>query len=264
MVLSAILTGEGHIHYDQNDQIDSFDQIDQGEEGWQKADHQIEVHPLKALTSIQGAFKHMSVADISHLGNLQPIEPLDMENYADNKESTFQLPPKGRYTLRTRESFPQDALGSTKGGALSIAVDPTIVGPTNEGFNIRFTKVSAKTFKRGAKTASQAGDYLRSCGVKGVKLDDNQAVADAVVETANALFPADLDWRAYNGNTKFAVEGMERFPSDGNGGHLPWYPDPIEFEVDPATGEVKLDSDGNKMPKRLRANVVVSRYVPAE
>lgn len=201
------------------------------------------------------------MADISHLGGLQPVEPLDLDIYADNKESNFQLPRAGRYTLRVAPEFPQASFGATRAGALSITIDPTIVAPTNEGFNIRFTKVSAKPFKRGAGTASQAGDFLRAVGLRG-KYTTNEAIADAVSQTANRLFEADLDWRAYNKNTGFSVEGMSRFPSDGNGGHLSWFPDPSEFEVDEAGAEV-LDAQGNKVAKRLRANLVVSRYVPA-
>lgn len=172
-----------------------------------------------------------------------------MEGYIDNRESNFQLPLKGRYSLRVRESFPPSAFGETRAGALSITVDPTIVGPTNEGFTIRFTKVSAKPFKRGAGMASQAGDFLRSCGIR-TKLTSNQDIADAAEQTANRIFEADLDWRAYNKNTQFSVEGMERFPSDGNGGHLPYFLDPNE-----------KDEQGN--PVKLRANLVVARYIPA-
>lgn len=188
------------------------------------------------------------MADISGLGGLNEVQPLDLENYADNKESNFQLPIKGRYTLRVRESFPSSAFGETRAGALSISIDPTIVGPTNEGFNIRFTKVSAKQFKRGAGTASQAGDFLRACGIR-TKLTTNQAIADACEQTASALFEADIDWRAYNKNTQFSVEGMERFPSDGNGGHLSYFLDPTE-----------KDEAGN--PVKLRANLFINRYIP--
>lgn len=205
------------------------------------------------------------MADISHLGALLPIEPLDMENYADNKESNFQLPKKGRYTVRAPEQFSAASFDRAKKApnALLISVDPTIVGPTNEGLNLRFTKVSAKTFKRGTSVASQAGDYLRACGIRGVKLDNEQAIADAVEQTANRILEVDLDWRAYNKNTQFSVEGMERFPSDGQGGFLPYYADPTDFELDATTGEPVLDKDGNKVPKRLRANLVVTRYIPA-
>lgn len=188
-------------------------------------------------------------ADISSLGNLQEIQPLDLDEYVDNKESTFQLPKAGRYLLRVAPEFPTSSFGATQAGALSITIDPTIVAPHNEGFLIRFTKVSCKQFKRGAKMASQAGDFLRACGLRGT-YNTNQDLADAVASVASRTFEADLDWRAYNKNTKFSVEGMSRFPSDGQGGHLSYFLDPT-------------DKDENGDPVKLRANLVVSRYVPA-
>lgn len=189
------------------------------------------------------------MADISTLGAMQPVEPLDLDSYADNKESNFSLPSKGRYTVRAPESFPATSFGRTRAGALSASVDPVIIGPTSEGYVLRFTKVSAKPFKRQGITVSQLGDYLRAVGIKG-RLTDEQAQADAVESTANAIYQVDVDWRAYNKNNGFSVEGMERFPSDGNGGHLPFYEDPTE-----------KDAEGNAI--RLRANLTVTRYVPA-
>lgn len=180
---------------------------------------------------------------------MKPTEPLDLENYADNKEFTG-IPKAGRYTVQAPDSFPPAAFGRTKAGSLSAQIDPKIVGPTNEGFTIRFTKVSAKPFKRGNITVSQLGDYLRAVGIRG-KFADEQAQADAVEQTANQVYQVDIDWRAYNNKTGYTLEGMERFPSDGNGGHLPWTVDPNA--KDETTGE----------PVKLRANLVVVRYVPA-
>jgi hypothetical protein len=188
------------------------------------------------------------MADISAIGGNNPVEPLDFSDYADNKEYT-PLPKAGRYTVKAPDAFPSSAFGRTKAGALSIQVDPVIVGPTNEGYTIRFTKVSAKTFKRGASTVSQLGDYLRANGFRG-RLADEQSQADAVEATANQVYEVETEWRAYNKDTGFSIEGMNRFPSDGNGGHLPWVEDP----------QAK-DDQGN--PVRLRANLIVSRYVPA-
>lgn len=202
------------------------------------------------------------MADISALGQLQPVEPLDLENYADNREfGGATLPAKGRYTVRAPDAFPPAAFTRTRKGDLSATVDPTIVGPSNEGYNIRFTKVSAKPFKRGGVTVSQMGDYLRAAGVRG-KFSDEAALADAIEQTANAIYEIDVDWRAYNKNTGFSVEGMERFPSDGNGGHLPWFPDPQEKQKD-ENGELVLGADGQPQALRLRANLTVARYVPA-
>jgi hypothetical protein len=195
------------------------------------------------------------MADISRLGQLNTSAPLDLEIYADVKTG-FQLPEAGRYTVRAPESFPDTAFGATKAGFLSAQIDPTIVGPTNEGFQIRFTKVSAKTYKRSGADVSQLGDYLRACGMRVQVTGDPQSLADAVERTANAVYQVDVDWRAYNKNTGFTVEGMKNFPprrdKDGNviGGYQSWVEDPTE------KGE-----DGK--PLRLRANLQVDRYIPA-
>lgn len=188
------------------------------------------------------------MADISALGEMKQIEPLDLDAYADNKEFTG-IPKSGRYTVQAPDNFPPSAFGRTRKGDLSAQIDPKIVGPTNEGYTIRFTKVSAKPFKRGNVTVSQLGDYLRAAGVTG-KVTDEQVAADLVEQTANRVYEVDVDWRAYNTKTGFSLEGMERFPSDGNGGHLPWTEDPNA--KDEQTGE----------PVRLRANLIVTRYVP--
>ncbi len=192
------------------------------------------------------------MADISSLGALQPVDMLDLENYSDAKESTFVLPPKGVYQLQAPDTFPSAAYSRTNAGFLSVQIDPTIVGPTGQGMKLRFIKVSAKSFKRSGTTVSQVGDYLRACGFRG-KLDDEQKIADAVEATAGQIYQARIDWRAYNKSTGFSLEGMERFPSDGKGGHLPFVEDPTA--VDPETGK----------PVRLRANLVIpmNGFIPA-
>lgn len=190
------------------------------------------------------------MADISALGELQPVQPLDLEQYADNKEFT-SIPKAGRYTVQAPDTFPSSAFGRTRAGSFSAQVDPTIVGPTNEGFKLRFIKVSAKDFKRNGKVVSQLGDYLRAAGLQTGVLSNEQALADAIEATANSVYQVDIDWRAYNKNTQYSLEGMERFPSDGNGGYLPYTTDPNA--KDPETGE----------PVRLRAQLIVTRFVPA-
>ena len=187
------------------------------------------------------------MADISALGQLNSSEPLDLDQYADAKESTFQLPKKGRYTVRAPETF---SFGKTKNGDLSAQVDPTIVSGPHENFTIRFVKASAKPFVRSGQKVSQVGDYLRACGVRGEIPASPQAIADAVEQTANTVYEIDLDWRAYNTTTGFSLEGMEKFPSDGNGGHQSWVVDPND-----------TDESGN--PKRVRANLNVVRFVAA-
>lgn len=187
--------------------------------------------------------------DISALGTLNPIEPLDLDMYKDAGEPT-PLPQKGRYTVRAPEAFPEAAFGRTQAGALSAQIDPTIVGPSNEGYTLRFTKVSAKPFKRSGITVSQMGDYLRACGFRG-KLQNERELVDAVSQTANRMYQVDVDWRAYNKDTKYSLEGMENFPSDGKGGHLPWTTDPNQ-------------KDENGEPVHLRANCFVSRFIASE
>ena len=201
------------------------------------------------------------MADLSALGELRPIEHLDLDIYKDATEGPT-IPKKGLYTVQARDSFPAEAFGRSQAGALSVTVDPKIVDGPAKGYTLRFTKVSAKIFKRDNIKVSQLGDYLRACGIRGTYRDE-QAQADAVDLTANRIFQVEVDWKAYNKNTKYSVEGMERFPSDGNGGHLPWIVDPNDFEVDD-TGNVVTDAQGNKVGKRLRANAYVRRYVAAQ
>jgi len=190
------------------------------------------------------------MADISSLSGLNSAEPLDLDIYTDAKEG-FQLPKKGRYVVRAPESFDASAFGATKAGFLKATVDPTVVGPTAEGFKLRFTSVSAKPFQRGKTMVSQLGDYLRACGVRGQIPGDPQGMADAVERTAGATYQVDLDWRAYNKNTGYAVNGMDNFPKDANG-------EPLSYVID----EEDIDPDTNE-PRRLRANLQVVRYVPA-
>jgi hypothetical protein len=188
------------------------------------------------------------MADLSHLGGLNPVEALDLENYADNKEkvSSFRLPPKGVYTVQAPDSFPAAAFSRTKAGSLQIQIDPTIVGPTHEGTLIRFVKISAKTFERNKQIVSQVGDYLRACGFRGT-LANEQEIADAIEATANAIYQVKLDWRAYNKRTGYSLEGMERFPKLEDGTHQPWVIDPAE--------EGKVDEEGRQL--RVFANLTI-------
>jgi hypothetical protein len=196
------------------------------------------------------------MADLNHLGGLNPVEQLDLDGstYPVAKESTFQLPPKGEYTLLAPSEFPPAAFGRTKGGSLQIQVDPSIVEPTNEGYTVRFVKISAKTFDRGGKPASQVGDYLVANGFRGT-ITSEQELADAVEATAGNTYKAKLDWRAYNKRTGWSVEGMERFPKREDGTHQPWITDPSEIG--------KTDDEGRQL--KVFANVVVpfNGFIPA-
>lgn len=202
------------------------------------------------------------MANIAELGGLQPVEEISLADgeYVDTKEFT-PIPAKGVYVVQAPGTFPQAAFGVSKAGALTAQVDPSIVGPTNVGYTLRFTKVSAKVFQRGNAKVSQLGDYLRACGMKS-RLATAQDQIDAVEGTANRQYQVELDWRAYNKNTGWQVEGMERFPSDGKGGYLPFIDDPNDFEKD-ENGNVVHDAQGAPVHTRLRANVYVRRYIAA-
>lgn len=191
------------------------------------------------------------MADISSLGTLAPSEPLDLDTYPD-RQAGAGFPRKGTYTLRAPEAFP---VGKTKAGNLSVTVDSTIVGPTNEGVGIRFQRVSNTTFQRGGRTASQLGDYLRACGLRGSVPADPQTQANMVEGTANRTYQAKLDWRLFakghgEGGTDLVIKGMENFPSDGKGGFLPY------------TQSLTQKGDDGQ-PQMLRANLEVTDYIPA-
>ena len=195
------------------------------------------------------------MADISSLGQLKSSEPLDMDVYVGAREGA-PFPKAGTYMVQAPESF-EGAFSRSNAGFLKVNVDPTIVGPTNEGYKIRFASVSAKTYPRkaaGGKSvpASQIGDYLSACGVEGKVDGDPQALANAVEQTAGRTYKVQVDWRAYNkNNPAFAVKGMDKFPLDANGERQPWITDPDD--VDPETNE----------PRRLRANLEIVRFVSA-
>lgn len=190
------------------------------------------------------------MADISALSNLQAGEPLDHDIYVDAKEPSAP-PPKGRYLVRAPDKFTFDA---TAAGFLSAEVNPTIVEGPNQGYQLLYTRVSAKPFKRGAATVSQLGDYLRAAGSQ-ARPRTPQEQADAVEATAGTLLSVDIDWEAYDKETKWTLKGMEKFPKLPSGGHDIWVtvPDP-ENPTQPMRGE-----DGEV--RKIRARARVDRYV---
>jgi hypothetical protein len=206
------------------------------------------------------------MADLSHLGGLQPVETLSSSEYPVNKEKEFRLAPKGTYTLQAPEQFPAAAFSRTKAGALQIQIDPTVVGPTNEGQVIKFQKISAKSFLRDGKNASQVGDYLVAMGWSG-SLSDEQSIADAVESTAGRTYQAKLDWRGYNKRTGFTIQGMERFPKNTDGSYQPYIIDPAEVDPDAskAAGKLVGKKDDNGKELRVYANLEIpfGGFVPA-
>lgn len=193
------------------------------------------------------------MADLSALGSLNPVEEINLTGgaYADQKESTFQLPTAGKYILRAPESFPSTSFTRTKAGHLLIQIDPTIAGPDREGFQVRYVKISAKPFERSGVKVSQVGDYLRACGFKGT-ITNEQQLADAVEATAGQTYEAKLDWQARNNGTGYEVTGMTKFPKNADGTYQSWVEDPTE-------------KDEQGRAKRLRANLVIpfGGFIPA-
>jgi hypothetical protein len=203
------------------------------------------------------------MADISNL-SIAPTEPLDLDIYKSIGERK-PFPGKGRYTLRAPEVFPSEAFASNKAGtALTVQIDPTIVGPTGEGKILRYTRISAKTFQRGGTIVSQLGDYLKACGQSGKVSGDPTDQANAAEATAGQVYEANLNWRLWkkgegrtidgDGNVTptgdpLVIEGMENFPSDGNGGHVPY--------VESLT---QVNEYGE--PKRLWAELTIDSFVP--
>jgi hypothetical protein len=174
------------------------------------------------------------------------------------------FPTKGKYTLQVPTDLtPEFAFGATKAGNLSVTVDPVIVGPTNEGFQIRYQKLSAKTFPetvgRGSaneqqRMTSQIARFLAACGDYRSLTGDPAQAGQAVIEQAGKTFDALVDWRAYNKRTGEAVSGMENFPKNSYGEPTPWIEDAEDLQPDPKTGEMK--------PRRYRANLEIVRYLP--
>jgi len=186
------------------------------------------------------------MADISGLGVLNAAEPLDMELYKNAGEAR-PFPRKGLYTLQANENI---VFGKSKSGQLSAQIDPTIVGGANEGKKLFYTRIYATPFKRGGVTVSQVGDYLRACGIRQNVSGDPQELADAIEQTQNRVFEAELDWDVYDKGNGKTIEGMENFPKGADGEPQPWI-----------LSEIQKDEQGN--PLRLFARLKVTRFVSA-
>ena len=189
------------------------------------------------------------MADISSLSGLAPVEQIDLDIYPVNQKKSFRLPEAGSYTLQAPAEFPAGAFGVSASGALTVQIDPTIVGPAYDGYTLRYTKVSAKVFKRNDGLASQLGDYLVSCGIKGIPLSTPQEQADAAELTAGRTYQADLDWRAFKDG--FKVEGMKNFPRLEDGTYQSWVNHPT------------LKNEKGE-PVRVFANLTIRNFIPAE
>lgn len=195
------------------------------------------------------------MADISALGNLAAAEPLDMDGYQLSTGAPKPFPRKGRYTLRVRDSFPAEAFGQSAAKALTVDISPTIASGPHEGFQIRFTRVSAKVYTRGNDKVSQLGDFLKAVGITGRLTGDPQDAADKAEQSANLTFDAYLDWRLFArgegpDGADLVLDGMEAFPKDEAGNYVPYI-----------KSKTKVGEDGQ--PVILRANLQIKRFVAA-
>lgn len=195
----------------------------------------------------------MSVVDISGLGTIEPAQPLDLSIYPENRP-VREFPKAGRYTIQAPEAFPSEAFSKTRADNLSARVDPTIVGPSNEGYELRFTNLSAKVYQtREGKDTSQMGQYLQAFGIEEQLTGQPQQAVDLIASTAGQTADVYADWVAEHRPSGFKLTGMKNFPSDGNGGYQPWIVHP---------DETVHDNKGNRL--RLRANLVVRRWLSAK
>src|SRR3990167_8007749 len=193
---------------------------------------------------------------MASIGNLsvQPTDTVDIST-AYPVSTGRRFPNKGWYTLRTTDTFTEESFTPNKAGtALTVQIDPTIMGPTNEGYQLKFSsgRISAKTYQRTdrsgkAATVSGLSDFLKATGYMGVVPGEAQAQADLVEQQAGSTFEALLDWRAWDPSTQTEIKGMENFPSDGNGGRTPY-----------VLSATETDDEGK--PKRIWANLEIVRF----
>ena len=192
------------------------------------------------------------MASIGNL-NIAPTEPVDTTSAYPAAGRRF--PNRGWYTLRTTDAFaPESFVPNKAGTALTFQIDPTVVGPTSEGYQLKFNsgRISAKTYQRTDKagrsvTVSQLSDFLKAAGYSGVVPGDAQSQADLVESMAGKSFEALLDWRAWDPAAQREISGMENFPTDGNGGYQPY-----------VFSDTETDDEGK--PKRIWANIEIVRF----
>lgn len=181
------------------------------------------------------------------------LEPVDAPaidlNDLPTRSSGSKFPKAGRYVLQTTSQFTDESFQPNKARtALTAQIDPTIVGPTNEGYTLRFTRISAKPYVRNGKSTSQLAEYLKACGQVGSVPADPQGQADLVEQTASATFEAQLDWEAYEKSTGRQLSGMKNFPKNDDGEPVPYF-------------YSEVDKDEFGQPKRVYANLRIKDFI---
>lgn len=191
------------------------------------------------------------MANISNL-NIAKQEDLNLDDYKLSGEGR-PFPPAGTYTLCTPSRLPEDAFAANAAGtALTARIDPTLVDGPAAGRELKYIKVSAKTWTdKNQKKRSQLGDYLKACGITGVVPGDPEKQADLVEQTCGLQYQARIDWRLYGKRGDGSIvelEGMKNFPVKEDGTHVPF----IELE-----GE----TDNTGKPRRIWANLFIKDFV---
>ena len=191
--------------------------------------------------------------DISALGSLQPVQPLDLSIIPEVPKKEFTFPRAGRFIVRVPEAITEENFTPTAKGVLQARVDPTITGPSNEGYEIRYTRVSATVYTdpRTSLETSQVAQYLQAFGINEELTGEPQQAANLIASTAGQEAEVYADWVAEHRPSGYKLSGMKNFPSDGNGGFQSW----IEHPDASVT-----DAKGDRL--RLRANFVVKRWLP--
>lgn len=197
------------------------------------------------------------MASISEL-SVMPTEAVDLGEIAPQRKPRF--PRKGIYTFKVPQLVPEFTFGTTQAGYRSVEINPTVVGPENSGYEVRYQKLSAKTFKetdkntKQVRTTSQVARYLAACGVTGTLATDDDLIS-AVMSTEGSEFRGILDWRAYNKRTGEEVEGMDNFPKFPDGQPQPWIEDPEDMVE-------STKNPGTMIPRRYPARAFIARYLP--
>lgn len=153
----------------------------------------------------------MADAAMMNMVDFDPIEG-DYEDGGGSGKS-YAPPPEGRYfgqaPIITDANF-----GTTREGKLKVTLDPiTVVNPGGEGdgYEVRFTQLSAKPYAVTYRKGSQAIDFIRACGINAnpQSLDE---LKNYLKMCSGKTFQFALQWEAYNKDTQTSTKGMDNFP----------------------------------------------------
>lgn len=189
------------------------------------------------------------MVDVSSLGLSEP-DQLNWDAYEEGGQSK-PLPPAGRYKVVAPAEFKEANFTKGNKGQLVVFTDPTIADGPHKGYQARFQRAS--TTKYSNREGSPLGDYFKAHGMK-VKPTSNAEYVNAVLQTAGRGYEIDVDWNAYDKDTKFSLDGMTKFPKQEDGTFQPWVNHPTATEADPY-------KPGETRPKRVWANLTIKRYV---